>query len=817
MKKRLLSILLALCMVVSLFTVTAFAAEPVAKIGTDNYGTIKEALVAAASVASETNPVTVQLMAGTIEEGTIKFPAKMSNVTIKGADDMSTIIKNSRFMSSDGNTVHYEDITINGIVFDSSDIVFTGARNGEVIYKDWVITNCEFKNITKNDNISAVHFNLASDETIENFTFTNNTISGVLGATDAVFPGGLRANYLSGDIVVTGNSISNVCNNAIQFVNVDADSLVFEKNSLASNEGAIANLYNTVADEVSIVDNQFHVQDSQKGISNITGVDVSGNYWGGEAPAYLPEGVTCTTYYESVNTDGTLADSAFTESVVAVIGNKGYTTLQEALKNVKANETIKLLKDITITEDWDERYTGGRITVDNVTIDGDGHKITFNCDIQDGANYCAPFRVHGNNKATFQNLTLDLSQATNSKFSRLRAISSGSGDLTVTNCTLIGNPAISNSRAIIFDEGAGDSPETDINISGCTFIDWRYGVTDNENGKDVGTVTISDNSFIDAGVQISASEEITFTDNEMTDSKVSITSYTNAEDIQIDATGNKLDADQENKIKVPITENDMVDSGFAAVIDGEDHFFVSFDLPEDAKVEVYDADGKVCVPVNGSYLLSDGTYTYTVSKYGYFDVTGSFTVTDVAQTVTVSRMTAVADALAMIVGAEAPAARFVDVDANAWYYDAVNYVLNNGLMNGVGEDTFAPNGTMTRAMVWTVLGRMAGQDFDGTGANWYVEAQNWAIVNGISDGTNPNGAITREELVTMLWRFVDAPVAAENALQWYGDEASVADWAADAMNWAVNRQIIEGANWNLNPQATALRCQVAAILMRYCG
>ena len=160
---------------------------------------------------------------------------------------------------------------------------------------------------------------------------------------------------------------------------------------------------------------------------------------------------------------------------------------------------------------------------------------------------------------------------------------------------------------------------------------------------------------------------------------------------------------------------------------------------------------------------------------------------------------------------------YTDVDKAAWYHDAVDYVLETGLMNGLNETTFAPNGTMTRAMVWTVLGRMAGQEFDSTGANWYAEAQAWAIAAGVSDGTNPNGAITREELVTMLWRFVGSPAADASVLQWYGDADSISEWAMDAMSWAVERQIIEGSNWNLTPQDTALRAQVAAILSRFLG
>lgn len=159
---------------------------------------------------------------------------------------------------------------------------------------------------------------------------------------------------------------------------------------------------------------------------------------------------------------------------------------------------------------------------------------------------------------------------------------------------------------------------------------------------------------------------------------------------------------------------------------------------------------------------------------------------------------------------------FEDVNTTDWFYDEVLYVYNHKLMTGMDADTFAPNGTMTRAMVWTVLGRMDGQVFRGTGSEWYAEAQAWAIKAGVSDGSNPNGAITREELVTMMWRFAGSPKTDVSVLNNYNDGANVSDWAKEAMAWAVNWSIVEGSNWNLTPNTTALRCQVAAILTRYC-
>ena len=290
-------------------------------------------LVAALKAAQEGS--TVEIVAGTHEFGAVKFPAVLKNVTIRGAADKATVVKNSQFRSSDGNSVHYAGITFDGIVFDSSDIVFTGARNGEVVYEDWTITNCEFRNI-KTAGTSAVHFNLASDETFKNFTFTDNTINGVLGNTDTIYPSGLRVNYLSGNVVVRGNNISDVCNNAIQFVNVNADTLVFEDNILASNLGGVANLYNTVADTVSIVNNQFLVLDGQKALTYITGVDVSGNYWNGKAPVALPEGVTCENYYTIVKSDGAL------DGLVKMLPGRGTEASPFVIANV---EDLILFRD----------------------------------------------------------------------------------------------------------------------------------------------------------------------------------------------------------------------------------------------------------------------------------------------------------------------------------------------------------------------------------------------------------------------------------------------------------------------------------------
>ena len=156
---------------------------------------------------------------------------------------------------------------------------------------------------------------------------------------------------------------------------------------------------------------------------------------------------------------------------------------------------------------------------------------------------------------------------------------------------------------------------------------------------------------------------------------------------------------------------------------------------------------------------------------------------------------------------------FYDVSAGAWYYDAVKYVWEHELMNGVSATQFSPNTTLNRAMIWTMLARLDGVNTDG-GASWYAKAQEWAMAEGVSDGTDPMGAVTREQLVTMLWRFKGEPTV--DFLLTAKDADTVSSWAYEAMRWAVAEGIIEGdENGMISPTATATRAQAAAIFMRF--
>lgn len=159
---------------------------------------------------------------------------------------------------------------------------------------------------------------------------------------------------------------------------------------------------------------------------------------------------------------------------------------------------------------------------------------------------------------------------------------------------------------------------------------------------------------------------------------------------------------------------------------------------------------------------------------------------------------------------------FTDVPAGSWYEEAVNYVHEKGLMNGTSSNAFSPNANTTRGMIVTILARVEGVNTSGT--PWYAAGQKWAMDNGISDGTNMPGVITREQLATILYRYAKQKgydVSKSAALTAFSDADKVSGYASEAMQWAVAEGLLQGSNGKLNPQGSATRAQVATILMRF--
>ena len=157
---------------------------------------------------------------------------------------------------------------------------------------------------------------------------------------------------------------------------------------------------------------------------------------------------------------------------------------------------------------------------------------------------------------------------------------------------------------------------------------------------------------------------------------------------------------------------------------------------------------------------------------------------------------------------------FTDVPAANWASDAVAFASSRELFNGTGADTFSPNAPMTRQMLMTVLARLDGTDTSG---NAYAKGMEWAIRNGVSNGSDPEGKITREQLATMLWRYAGSP-SVSGRMTGFVDADQIGGYAEDAMLWATKAGIIGGkGNGQLDPKGYATRAEVAAMLMRYCN
>ena len=179
---------------------------------------------------------------------------------------------------------------------------------------------------------------------------------------------------------------------------------------------------------------------------------------------------------------------------------------------------------------------------------------------------------------------------------------------------------------------------------------------------------------------------------------------------------------------------------------------------------------------------------------------------------------------------------FTDVPAGAWYAEGVRYVYTNGLMNGTSGTTFSPDIATSRAMIATILWRMAGSpaanfdmEFsDGPQGQWYTEAVRWAasegIVNGYGNGLfGTSDPATREQFAAMLWRYAqkvgcDVHIGEDTNILSYTDAADLSEYAVPAMQWAVGAGIINGTGdgSTLTPQGEATRAQTAVMLMRFC-
>ena len=256
-------------------------------------------------------------------------------------------------------------------------------------------------------------------------------------------------------------------------------------------------------------------------------------------------------------------------------------------------------------------------------------------------------------------------------------------------------------------------------------------------------------------------------------------------------------AEKEGAVALPMP-------GVPVTSDKENAPTVTVDLPSGTSA-------KVEIPVEN---VTAGTVAVLVKADGTQEVLKDSLATEKGITVTLSD----GDTVKIVDNAKT----FADVSDGYWAADAIDFTTSRELFAGTSDTTFTPSGTMTRAMIWTVLARYEGTDTTAAdGQAWYAPGRSWAVETGVSDGSDPNGTMTREQLATMLYRYAQSKGQGFTGtwafLLDFTDADQVGDYAYEAMCWMNQNGIIGGmGDGTLNPKGSATRAQVAAILQRFC-
>ena len=534
------------------------------------------------------------------------------------------------------------------------------------------------------------------------------------------------------------------------------------------------------------------------------------------------------------------------EAVAQVDGGKAYTSLDDAIKAAANGETITLLKNIEL----EEYISSGKNTV----IDLAGYTIT------------APDNSYIIVVAAGNSFTLN-----DSSEEGTGALTGGSGDNTHA-----GAVTVQNGGSFIMNGG---------NITGNTGTTSAAGVRLGSNSSFTMTGgSITDNTStgsIQAGVYANRASTVTISGN------VNITGNVGND------FGTKVDSDlwldTSNGATLNIGEDGLAeDARIGVYVNGGVNDVKNFtDTYESGKattenfisnrtkyyvVEVETEDGvaaamtlyKSAAPTAslapGSYV---GTQTVALSTTTWPNLTKIYYTTDgsdpktsettqtytepltIDKTMTVKAYTSglQGDYLASDVAEFAytitashedncPSADYTDVDTGAWYHEAIDFAIENDLMNGVGDNLFNPDGNLSRAMMVRILWNMEDQPTNVSGSYsdvvagaWYEKAVLWAtannIVNGYPDGSfGPDNSIARQEMAAILYRyaqFKEYDMTAEDDLTRFPDGDETAEWAETFVRWAVAEGLLNGGDdGTLDPAGTATRAEVAQIFMNYC-
>ena len=573
---------------------------------------------------------------------------------------------------------------------------------------------------------------------------------------------------------------------------------------------------------------------------------ITGGTFSSDVSTYVSKSAAIST--DSGKTVVTLKPS---DNAVASVVKNGqtlyYTSLNDAVAEARDGETVEVLESTTISSALEIK--------NNITIDGNGNTVT--------ANECVGLYIKADlSKLTVTDLTLkgvlpDGSLAGEGGTGSFMGIGTyngcyGVGDLQLTNVTIDGfsyglyfgkNPAggngpynenpvsvTANNLTVqnCYIKGAYFEKLTDSTFTSCKFLNngtdetkvesgfrtWMCGVDINLKNGSYKNISFVGCTFTNNGANSGTALLIKARD----DGKYGETTSLDGATVSgCTFSGNNgttpVVIGEPGKVnKTPVNVSIQSDVKYTSNVAAASNFTVTFNSNGGTEyaTQLVEADSEIILPTpskSGYIFLGWRCGENTYNAGATVKVTADMAFTAVWGNLPDVKPDTKPD---QPVVTEFP---FYDVAASAWYYDAVKYVYDKGLMDGVDTHEFAPNATLTRAMVWTILARAEGVDTTG-GASWYAKAQEWVVAKGVSDGENPNAAITRQELVTMLYRLAGSPSVTGSLTA--PDASSVSSWAKDAMLWAMNLGLVEGdENGAVTPTATATRAQAAALIMRY--
>ena len=772
----------------------------------------------------------------------------VDDITFEGLTITGMVCFKDYMPNSSTKNINFKNCTFQGSIAEMQ-----GSTNGAIhlmsdtkTYEDVVVENCTITNYGQ-----GVYIQGPDNVTIKNCVIDNLNYAGVnLTACDPA--GSNLGNSVDGQVVIQENIIKNANGGGVFFYRANDVNASINNNVIMDCVGTPISASSVIGEDDATFDlenNYLDGKTAEKGVGSTltppTEVGVSGGTFPIDVSEYANESFVAV---EDENGNFVVKDMT-EENAVATVNGVPYNDFHKAMLAAKSGNMVELLRDVTV-ESWQQIWN-----LSGVTVKGNNHTLKVNA-IESGQNHDTVFHSAGNN--LFHDLTIDLSGIrTQSHAQGYKAICAAPGD-TFNNVNVISGTAVPVYGIFV---GGTDAENDEIYISNCSFTNCSYAIgaepTSGTTDSDLETLEVTGCTFTNCTyVGILYAEDVTFYNNSVTsgrlnimhgsqevtnnifDGKSRIKFYANPakfekNDISAESCLEVVDAVESVDIAMNYwgggapSESQLGNA--AGKVEGADEYYTSPNMDETnlCTITIIFDNGQMPAVIEGYEVGETFYFQPAPSKAGCIFMGWSWNgrTYQPGDSITITGdmvIRALWSALPDIEPGqpsqpdepETPDFPFTDVSVNAWYYEAVKYVYENGIMNGMDRYSFQPNGTLTRAMVWTMLARLDGVDTEG-GNSWYAKAQEWATATGVSDGENPTGEVTREQLVTMLWRYAGSPTYTAD-LSGYVDTADISSWAEQAMCWAVATGVIEGdENAALTPKADTTRAQAAAMLMRF--